>query len=174
MAQYQNMNQFNQTPTKGMVANKPNATTLACQITADSANTFYPGTIVKLIDGTSETILIEKAAATDPCFGAVIFSPKRSSWTAGMTVEVALPGSIMHMESSEAINRGQRVEQVASGDKVAQYDGSNVTCGIALDKVTAENKLMRVLISTMAEYSSSSSSSCSSSSCSSSSSSSSA
>lgn len=159
MTMYQNQNQFAQTTTKGKVAAVPNPSTLSCQITTASGNTFKAGTAVKLVAGTANTILIEKAAATEAIFGFVVWSPKKSSWTAGQTVEVALPGSVMEMESSAAINRGQLVEQVATGDLVAAYAGVNTTVGVALDTASAANQLIRVLIRTVAEYSSSSSSS---------------
>ena len=160
MAQQQNMNQFTQTAIKGRLSHNPAPNVISCQITTASSNTFYGGTAVKLIAGTANTILIEKSAATEAIFGFVIFNPKKPSGnTAGQTVEVALPGSIMEMESSAAINRGQLVEQVATGDKVAAYAGVNTTVGVALDTATAANQLVRVLIRTVAEYSSSSSSS---------------
>lgn len=159
MAQQQNMNQITMTPHKGRISHIPNPSTLSCQITTASSNTFYGGTAVKLISGTANTILVEKSAASEAIFGFVIANPRSASFTAGKNVEIALPGTVMEMESSAAINRGQLVEQVATGDKVAAYAGVNNTVGIALDTATAANQLIRVLIRTVAEYSSSSSSS---------------
>lgn len=170
--QYQNMNQFGQTPLKGRVSNVPTPSTISCQITGASSNTFYPGTAVVLISGTSQTILIEKATATQPIFGFVVWNPKQVKWTAGMNVEVAMPGTVMEMESQAAFNRGQLLQQVATNDQVQAYTGgTNTTIGIALDTASGANKIVRVLIRTVAEYSSSSSSSSSKSSSSSSSSS---
>lgn len=171
MTQVQNLNQFQQGPIKGDVSAVPNPTTLPVQISKDSSETFYPGTAVKLIAGQANTILVEKAAATEAIFGFVIFSPKKNSWTAGQAAEVALPGSVMYMESSAAFNRGQLLEQVATGDKVKAWAGSNTVCGLALDTAGGVDQLVRVLVRTVSIFSSSSSSSSSRSSSSSSSSS---
>lgn len=160
MSQYQNLNQFAMTAIKGGLAQSPSGSVLSCQIATNSGSTFYGGTAVKLIAGTSQQILVEKTAATEAIFGFVIYNPKKPSGnTAGDTIEVALPGSIMYMESSASFNRGQLVEQVATGDKVAAYAGVNTTVGVALDTSSGANQLVRVMIRTVAEYSSSSSSS---------------
>lgn len=159
MTQYQNMNQFAQGPVKGSLSAIPSPTTISCQLTIASSNTLVAGSAVKLIAGSAHTILVEKSAATEAIFGFVIFNPKKASFAAGDPVEIALPNSVMYMESSASFNRGQLVEQVASGDKVAPYAGVNTTVGLALDTASAANQLVRVLIRTVAEYSSSSSSS---------------
>lgn len=171
MTQVLNMNQFAQGPIKGNVSGVPNPTTLPAQISKDSTDTFYPGTAVKLIAGAAKTILVAKAAATEAVFGFVVWSPKKSSFTAGDAVEVALPGSVMYMESSAAFNRGQLLEQVASGDKMKAWAGSNTVSGLALDTASAASQIVRVMIRTVSTFSSSSSSSSSRSSSSSSSSS---
>ena len=172
MTVYQNQNQFAMGPIKGGLSAVPNPATISCQITTASASTFYGATAVKLISGTANTILVEKAAATDQIFGFVILQPKKPSHTAGGKVEIALSGSVMEMESGGAFNRGQMLEIVASGDKVIVYGNVNSPIGIALDTASATGQLVRVLIRSMDENysSSSSSSSCRSSSSSSSSS----
>lgn len=159
MSVYQNQNQFTQGPVKGGLSAIPNPSTISCQITTASGNTFYGGTAVKLISGTANTILVEKAAAGDPIFGFVILQPKKPSFTAGGKVEVALAGSVMEMESGASFNRGQQLEIVASGDKVIAWAGSNTSMGIALDTATAAGHLVRVLIRPFLDFSSSSSSS---------------
>ncbi len=159
MSVFQNQNQTSQGPIKGGLSAVPNPATISCQITINSVSTFYAGTAVKLISGTANTILVEKAAATDQIFGFVILNPKKPSHVAGGKVEVALPGSVMEMESNAAFNRGQLVEIVASGDKVIAYAGVNTAAGVALDSTTGAAQLARVLIRTVIDYSSSSSSS---------------
>lgn len=159
MAQFQNLNQITQGPIKGGLSAIPNPATISCQVTTASGNTFYAATAVKLISGTANTILVEKAAATDQIFGFVVLTPRKPSHTAGGKVEVALAGSVMEMESGAAFNRGQMVEIVAATNKVIAWAGVNTACGVALDTATADAQLVRVLIRTVAEYSSSSSSS---------------
>lgn len=159
MTVYQNLNQFKQGPIKGDIANMPAANVISCQVIGNSSNTLYAGTAVKLVDGASQTILVEKAAATDDILGFIVFNPKKDSFVAADKVEVALPGCIMNMETNVAIARGNEVEIVASGDKIAQAAGTNKIVGVALDKATASGQLIRVFIRTTFEYSSSSSSS---------------
>ena len=159
MSVYQNQNQVGQGPIKGGLSAVPNPATLSVQITTASSNTFYGATAVKLISGTANTILVEKAAATDQIFGFVIVNPKKPSHTAGGKAEIALAGSVMEMESGAAISRGQMVEIVAATNTVIAWAGTNTACGVALDTASAANQLLRVLIRTVAEYSSSSSSS---------------
>jgi hypothetical protein len=159
MTVYQNQNQITQGPDKGDVSAIPSPNTISCQITTASANTFYAGTAVVLIAGTANTILVEKAAATSQIFGFVIRNPKKPSHTAGGKVEIAMPGTVMNMESASAVNRGQLVEYVATNDLIQAYAGVNTAIGVALDTATAANQLIRVLIRTVIDYSSSSSSS---------------
>lgn len=154
----QNMNQFNQGPVKGQVMGVPTPATLSAQIVS-GGTTVYPGYAVKLVDGASNTILVNAAAATDDIFGFVVWNPKKSSFAALDTLEVALPGSVIMLETSTSVARGQSVEYVASGGKVTTYAGTNTPCGVFLDKATAAATLVRVLVRVEAEYSSSSSSS---------------
>jgi len=173
MTTYQNMNQFSQQPIKGAVSAVPNPTVIPCQIDPNSEDTFYPGTGVRLVAGTGKTVLVVKAAATEEKFGFVVWNPKKSSFTAGDAVEVAMPGSVMYMEAAAAFNRGQSLEQVVTGDKVqAVSAAANDRIGLALDTAAAAGDLVRVYLRGVFQYSSSSCSS--SSSCRSSSSSSSA
>lgn len=159
MSVYQNQNQFVQGPVKGGLSAIPNPATISCQITLASSSTFYGGTAVKLISGTANTILVEKAAATDQIFGFVVVNVKKGSHTAGGKVEVALAGSVMEMESGAAFNRGQLLEIVATGDKVIAYAGVNSPAAVALDTASATGQLVRALVRTVVNYSSSSSSS---------------
>lgn len=159
MSVYQNMNQFGMGPLKGMVSHLPGANVVAAQLTIASSNTLKAGSAVKLISGVANTILVEKAGANDDIFGFVVFNPKKNSYSAGDSVDIACPGTTMIMESQAAFNRGQSLEIVATGDLVKAYAGSNTPCGVALDQASAANQLVRVLIRVESEYSSSSSSS---------------
>ncbi len=159
MSVFQNQNQLVQGPIKGGLSAIPNPSTISCQITTASGNTFYAATAVKLISGTANTILVEKAAATDQIFGFVVLTPRKPSHLAGGKVEVALAGSVMEMESNASFNRGQMVEIVAASNTVIAWAGVNTAAGVALDSTTGANQLARILIRTVAQYSSSSSSS---------------
>lgn len=159
MTVYQNQNQITQGANKGDLSAIPNPSTISCNITTASASTFYAGTAVVLIAGTANAILVDKATATSQIFGFVIRNPRKPSHTAGGKVEVALPGSVMNMESGASFNRGQLVEYSAANDQVIAYAGVNTAIGVALDNATAANQLVRVLIRTVIDYSSSSSSS---------------
>ena len=154
----QNMNQFNMGAIKGSLASIPNPVTLSAQINPNSTDTLYPGSAVKLTSGvSSETVLVDLAAQADIAFGFVVWTPKKSSFTAGNAVEIALPNSVMNMESSGAIGRGNQVEFVPASTRVVQSSGTNKPSGIALDIATATGQLIRVLIKTGMEFSSSSS-----------------
>lgn len=159
MTVYQNLNQFAQTPIKGDVAGVPNPSTLSCQLTTASSNTPKAGYLVKLIAGTANTILVEQAGPTDVPFGFIVFNPKKDTYAAGDQMEVAISGSVINLETAGSFNRGQNVEFVTSGGRVQVYGGTNNICGVALDTATAAGQIVRVLVRTVAEYSSSSSSS---------------
>ena len=167
----QQLNQFGQKPLKGEVAAIPNPVTLSAQIDPSSSGTLYAGDAVRLVSGTSATILVDTVAATGTVFGFVIRNPKKSSYTAGDAVEIALPNSVILLEAYSTISRGNNVEWYPGGNRVKTHAGVNTICGTCLDMSTATGDLVRVLVRTVLEYSSSSSCRSSSSSCRSSSSS---
>ena len=173
MAVVQNMNQFSQTPLKGNVAAITNADTISVQVDANSSNTIYPGDFVRLTDTTGSTIVVDLATTGQTADGVVIYTPKKASFTAGDPLEIALPGSVVYLESYGAISRGHRLEWYSTGNQVKSWAGANPTCAKALDKASATGQLIRALIleSVDTDYSSSSSCRSSSSSCRSSSSS---
>ena len=162
MTVYQSMNQEKQTPLKGKVTETPTPNTISCQINPSSSSSFVAGSPVKLISGTSGQILVDLAGPTEPVFGFITYNLKLNKPIAGATVEVALSGSIMMMESAGDIERGNLVEIVTSGTLVQQYRGVNEIVGVCLHKVSGANKLARIFIRTSGalEEASSSSSSC--------------
>ncbi len=171
---YQNLNAINQSPNKGELKAIPNPNTVSCQILPASVNSFVAASPVKLISGAANQLLVDLALPTDSIFGFIIYGPKTNKYKGGDRVEVALPGSVMEMESGASFNRGQTLEYQTAGTQVIAWAGSNAHVGKSLDMAPGANVLVRVLISlSIEEGSSSSSSSCrsSSSSCRSSSSS---
>ncbi len=169
MSTYQSLNQLNQTPVKGDLKAVPSPETVSCQILPTSSNSFVAASPVKLISGTSQQLLVDLAGNTDSILGFIIYSPRKNQYKAADRIEVAMKGSVMEMESGAAFNRGQMLEFVSAGTLVIAYKGVNSFIGKALDQASAANQLVRVLIDTSLEESSSSSSKSSSSSCSSSS-----
>ena len=149
MAQYQNMNQTAQTAIKGRVSHLPNPATISVQILPTSVNTFYPAAAVKLAAGASPTIYVELANPGDNIFGFVIWNPKRpNGYLAGGKIEIALPGSVMEMESGASFNRGTVLDYSNTGDDAQQVvtHTTNTPIGLALDQCTGADQLVRVYI----------------------------
>jgi hypothetical protein len=154
----QQLNQFGQKPLKGEVAAIPNPVTLSAQIPYDSASTLYAGDAVRLMSGASSTILVDTVLAAGVTFGFIIRNPKKSSFTAGDAVEVALPNSVILLEGYSTISRGNQVEWYPTGHQVRASQGTNPIVGTCLDTCSATGDLIRILVRTVLEYSSSSSS----------------
>lgn len=155
----QQLNQFGQKPLKGVVAAVPNPVTLSVVLDPASSNTLYAGDGVKLQSGASPSIMVDLAAATDPVFGYVIRNIKKASYSAGDALEIALANSVIVLEAYGQINRGQNIEWYATGHQVKAHAGVNPISGTILDQSLATGDLVRVLVRSVAEYSSSSSSS---------------
>ena len=148
MSQFQNMNQVTQTPIKGRIANVPNPATLSVQISPNSTQTLYPGSAVVLTTDTANMIVVDKSTPSQNIFGFVCWNSKKpNGWTAAQKVEIALPGSVMEMESAVAYNRGAILYQVVLNDQVTSSSAGGATpIGIALDNAAGANVLTRVYI----------------------------
>ena len=157
MALQQQLNQFNQKALKGEVDAIPNPVTISCQIPYDSASTLYAGDAVRLVSGTSNTILVDSVLATGIVFGFIIRNPKRTYFAAGDAVEIALPNSVIRLEAYSTISRGNQVEWLPANSRVRASAGTNPICGTCLDVASATGDLVRILVRTELEYSSSSS-----------------
>ena len=165
-----NLNQFDQTPIRGMVAAVVNPTTISGQVDPNSVATLYAGDAVRLTDTIGETILVDAALAGGPVFAFIVYTQKKSSYTAGDAMELAPGSSVIYLEAGEAIARGHAVEWDATNKQIKSWAGSNPICGLALDHADGEGQLIRVAVRDADdEMISSSSSSCRSSSSSSSS-----
>lgn len=138
------INQFSQTPLKGAVAALLNDTTISAQIDPASIATLYAGSRVKLTTAVGSTILIDKCANADEGIGFIPYTPKKDTFVAGDPVEICLSFSILWMEASGAVARGEQLEGVATGDKVKTNAG-NPVCGIALDNAS-DGDIFRVLV----------------------------
>lgn len=145
MSNFQNMNQFAQTPIKGAIAGDVSPSTVACELVGSSVATLVWGDYVKLVAGTANSILVEKCGLTDNPFGAVVFNPKKDKFVAHDTFEVVLAFGIMFMEAGAAITRGAQLQFTPTGTLVITNAG-NPVCGLALDTASGAGDIIRVLI----------------------------
>jgi hypothetical protein len=155
----QQLNQFAQKTLKGEVAAIPNPATLSCIMYPSSSNILYAGDAVVLYPGTSNQIMVDLAAATDVPFGIVIRNPKKASFEAADALEIALPGSVVVVESYSTFNRGQNLTWYPTGLQFKAAVSGSPSFGIALDTSTATGQLVRMYVRSGADFSSSSSSS---------------
>jgi len=156
----QNMNQFAQTPVVGELdlQTNPNPATFTCLFKDKSetaATTLVPGEGAKLIDlDTADIVGInpivdERALVGDPIFGVKVFTTKKNEAVDGEIVQIAGEGAVIFMNSDAAILRGAEVELVLATPGNVKTYSSGSKAGIALDKVTAADKIIRVLIKTL-------------------------
>lgn len=152
----QNMNQFTQTPVVGDIdlATTDRANVFTCRFidaSATAGTTLVPGEGVNLVDlGASDSagppIVDERAANTDAIFGINIYKTEKNAAESGDRVQIARAGSVIFMNAGAAIARGASVELVLAtpGNVITQSTGT--TLGLCLDKATAANDLVRILI----------------------------
>ena len=151
----QNMNQFKQTPVVGSVDLQTNANPamFTCRFKDVSAGgaTLVPGEGVKLVDlGASDFVgppIVDERATTDVIFGVKLFTTKENTAEDGDIVQIAGDGAVVFMNAGAAIVRGAKVELVdATPGNVITSAGTNRILGIALDKATAADQVIRVLV----------------------------
>lgn len=153
----QSMNQFSQTPILGLVDMIPSPNVVTAQIlTTSVATAIQNGSVLKLVDGGSNggPIIVDVVTGpTDgPVYGAIPYAAKKNIYKAGDFVEVALDSSFIFMKASAAVARGAQVVATAattSADPTVATVSDNTTqfvTGVAQDKATAANQLIRVRI----------------------------
>lgn len=149
----QNQNQFAQTPMLGQVTQIPNPSILEVQILpASPATVITQGTAVKLVTGAGTQIQVEVCVdETDgPVFGFITFNMRKNTYSPGDTVEIATVGSIITLKASAAIARGARVSSAAPSSgvdpSVKTAVATNYVAGRALDRATAADQLIRVVV----------------------------
>lgn len=150
MALTQNQNQFAQTPVLGQVDMLVNPSIISVKIDPDSVATkLQVGQGFKLVDVAGPEIIVDQVDdEEDVVFGVAIYNPRKQLYAAGDTIEVAIGGSVVYLETSAAVARGAKVELDPSGPTVATLTDFPDDCqvGIALDKASASGQLIRVLI----------------------------
>jgi hypothetical protein len=142
----QAMNVFNQSPILGQVDMIPSPNVVPAQIlSTSSATSIQVGDAVKLVDGTSSTILVDKCTGpTDgPVWGVIGYNNRKNIYVPGDLVEILLSKSYVHLLAGAAINRGAKVTTTASTTTadptvatVATPSTQYVT-GIAVDKIAS-------------------------------------
>ena len=142
-------NQFAQTPILGQLdLDGGPENVISCLVDNAQATPLVPGQFVKLattLGGPPHVIGV--AADTDQSFGVACYNLKDANYPADSRVEIALFGTIIFLNSGEAITRGNSVEMVAATPgNVLVSDGVNPVVGFALDGATGSGQLIRVYI----------------------------
>ena len=113
----QAMNQFVQAPILGLVDLTPSPNVVTCQINPDSsAPSIQVGDAVKLIAGTSATILVDRISGpTDgPVYGVIPYNAKKNVYLPGDLIEVATNETYVHLKTLGTVTRGEKVSVIAS------------------------------------------------------------
>jgi hypothetical protein len=144
-----NMTQFKLTDVIGQAMN-PNQNTIQAQIdSAQGTTPAYAGDAVAFgtTTGSMPTVNITTLGSG---IGVILYNPKADKFTSGMMVTVGLKGSIVNMRAGGAITRGAVVEyNITSGDVgtvQVPAGGRTKGIGICIDKATAINDVVRVLL----------------------------
>lgn len=155
MALDQNINQFKQGRAVGDLDLNffGGENVISCRYNPEdtSTNTLVAGETVKLTDlGANDVvgvpIVTKRTSDTDTIFGTVIRSKKQASFAPGDIVEIAVQGAVMNLRAGAAINRGVKVSGVFGTPGNIAAVGTNAYLGYTLDKASAANDIVRVMI----------------------------
>lgn len=155
MSDVLNSNQFNMTPVVGQLdlRTNPNPSVFSFRYNPEATSTdrTVAGEGVKLVDlGASDVngvpIVDKRTLDADAIAGVRIFKNKKGESEPGDIIEVAGEGAVIYMNSNAAIARGALVSLVIAtiGDVITRT--TEEIFGIALDKATAADELIRVKI----------------------------
>lgn len=144
----QALNQLQQAPVQGELDLAPQTGMIGCCVKSDEATPLIPGQGVTLVDSADGVPKVTAVTSdTAVLFGFVPYTQKDQDFPANAAVDIAFyRGCIMYMTSNAAIARGAQVMVVVSGTKVATATTNKRIAGIALDKATDADQLIRVLI----------------------------
>ena len=151
----QNMNQFNQSVAIGQLDLQTgnNAAVFTVLLSPEAATAgMVPGEGVKLVDlGASDVrgvnpIVDVRALTTDVIFGVKVYNTKKNSNVAGEIIQVAGKGAVIWLNAGAAIVRGAAVELTLATPGNVITKSAGTTLGVALDKATAADQPIRVLI----------------------------
>lgn len=143
-----NQNQLTEQIIQGSVTQALDYSTLSCSVSSSESTPLVAGQAVKIVDSVGGVPKVTAVTAdADDVFGFVNYNAKDISFKAGAAVGISFfRGNVMWMTSSAAIARNAKVMVVVSGQKVATRASTGVCIGRALDKATAADQLIRVLI----------------------------
>lgn len=151
----QQMNSFTQAPILGQVDLVPSPNVITAQIiSTSSAPSIQQGDAVKLVTGTSATILVDICSGpTDgPVLGVIPYNERKNLYSAGDLIEVAQVNTYVYLKASTSVARGAKVTTTASTTSAdplvttVSVPSTQYVTGIAVDVATAANQLIRVQI----------------------------
>lgn len=151
-----NSNQFDMSAVVGQKAlsTNPNPAIFSYRYdpTATATDRIVAGEGVKFVDlGASDVngdpVINKRTADTDAIAGVRIFKQKKGESEPGDVMEIATQGAVIYMNAGAAILRGALVDLVpATPGNVITHVATTEIFGVALDKATAADQLVRVLI----------------------------
>lgn len=144
-------NQFNETPTRGMLDQRLNFNTIAVQIATAETSILYPGSPVKMQDSAGGVPKVVACSAdSDEVLGFINFDIKSRSFVAGDAAQLSIKGNVMFLYATAAIARGAKValDLANNGVKPISGSGGEDVVGWAYDKAAAQGDLIRVYIET--------------------------
>lgn len=129
---------------KGMVKNGERGQSYQCQ----AAEALTVGDFVKIKDvANASTPVVEKIdATTEEPFGVIAYNACKNDFEAGDMVTVVSDYTVLTLEASAAITAGAKVMPVIAGQQIATATATNYAVGIALQKASAKNDLIDVLL----------------------------
>lgn len=151
----QNMNQFSQNAEVGELdlQTNGNPATFTVKLSPSYAGGgMVPGEGAKLVDlGGSDIkgvnpIVDVRALDADAIFGVKVSNTKKNTNEAGEIIQVAGAGAVMWLNAGAAILRGANVALVLATPGNVVTATTETVLGVALDKATAADQLIRVLI----------------------------
>lgn len=144
-------NQFQQSPTAGMIDLRFDYDTVSAQIDISQATALYAGAPVKIVPSSGSYNATPKVvgitATTDQVFGYINFDIKTVAYTAGSLCELSAAGNVIYLYSVGAITQmTQVVPSLITMGGVSQVTGSSgsTIVGFAYDGAAAAGQLIRV------------------------------
>jgi len=148
----QNQNQFAQSPILGQVDQQYNFNTISALVDATQSGNLYPGSAVKLVDGTGKVpTVIGCSANSDEVWGFINYDALHGVFVAGSPIQVSSGGNVQYLYSTSAVARGAQVQlDVAAPGAITALSASSGACivGYAFDKFVASGSLGRVFVKT--------------------------
>lgn len=149
-----NLNQFGISNVVGSIdlQTNGNPAVFTCKLSPSYAGTaVVPGEGVQLVDlGGSDIAginpIVDVRTIAQPVFGVVLSNTKKNKSVAGDIIQVAGTGAVVWLNAGAAIPRGSSVELVVGTPGNVIVKDTGTTLGICLDKASAANDLVRILI----------------------------